>query len=81
MMEETVAEKGKFLPRHFTVTWFDPKTGAITRTQAFTDEYKLTKNIWFPVSRRIIQSEGGNVITRIIEFQNPRIQFKNDPLR
>jgi len=75
IMEETPAGGGRFLPRHFTVTYFDAKTGAIKRSEAFTDEYRQVSGIWFPMSRRVVRAENGKVIIRIIEFHNPRIRF------
>jgi len=75
VLETTPVAGGKNLPRHFTVTYFDAKTGAIKRSEAFTDEYKLVDGVWFPASRRTVRAENGKVITRVIEFHNPRIRF------
>jgi hypothetical protein len=57
---------------------FDEKSGALKRTETFTDEYKLVDGVWFPASRRLVRAENGKVITRVTEFQNPRIQFNNE---
>ena len=78
VLETTPVAGGKFLPRHFTVTYFDAKTGALKRSEAFTDEYKQIDGVWFPASRRLVRAENGKVITRIIEFQNPRIRFSGE---
>jgi len=78
MLETTKTPEGKSLPRHFTVTYFDAKSGAIKRSETFTDEYKLVDGVWFPVSRRMTRAENGKVITRITEFHNPRIRFNNE---
>ncbi len=77
VLETTKTPEGKNLPRHFTVTYFDAKSGAVKRTETFTDEYKLTEGVWFPASRRMVRAENGKVITRVIEFHNPRIRFSN----
>jgi hypothetical protein len=74
VLEMTRMPEGKELPRHFTVTYFD-KSGALSRTDTFTDEYKQVEGRWFPVSRRMFRAENGRVITRVIAFQNPRIRF------
>lgn len=75
VLETTKTPEGKFLPRHFTVTYFDARSGALKRSEAFTDEYKLVDGAWFPASRRVVRAENGKVITRVIEFYNPRIRF------
>lgn len=78
VMEEMPASAGRFLPRHFTVTYFDAKTGAVKRTETFTDEYMEVDGVWFPSSRRLLLAENGEVVTRIVEFRNPRIRFNNN---
>ncbi len=78
VLETTPVANGKFLPRHFTVTYFDAKTGAIKRSEAFTDEYKQIDGVWFPASRRVARAENGKVITRVIEFHHPRIRFSRE---
>jgi hypothetical protein len=78
VLETTKTPEGRNLPRHFTVTYFDAKSGAVKRTETFTDEYKLIDGVWFPVSRRMFRAENGKVIARVIEFHNPRIRFSNE---
>jgi hypothetical protein len=78
VLETTKTPEGKNLPRHFTVTYFDAKSGAVKRTETFTDEYKLIDGVWFPASRRMFRAENGKVITRVIEFHNPRIRFNKE---
>lgn len=77
VLETTRTPDGKNLPRHFTVTYFDAKSGAVKRSETFTDDYKLIDGVWFPTSRRMFRAENGKVVTRIIEFHNPRIRFNN----
>jgi hypothetical protein len=78
IVEEILAGEGRYLPRHFTVTYFDPRSGAVKRTETFTDEYKQIQGVWFPASRRVLVAEDGEVVTRIIEFHNPQIRFNNN---
>ena len=77
VLEITSTPDGKNLPRHFTVTYFDARSGAVKRSETFTDEYKLIDGVWFPASRSMFRAENGKVITRVIEFHNPRIRFNN----
>lgn len=78
MLDTTKTPDGKFLPHHFVVTYFDAKTGALNRSEAFTDEYKLVDGVWFPASRRLVRAENGQVVTRVTEFQHPRLRFSQD---
>lgn len=73
ILETTTVDGGKYLPRTFFVTYFDSKTGAIKRVDAFTDAYAKKGNVWYPVSRRLLRAENGNFTTRVIEFHNPRL--------
>jgi hypothetical protein len=70
VLETTPVENGKYLPRHFTVTYFDAKTGLLKRTEAFSDTHTKIGNIWFPTLRRIIRAENGLVSARLIEISN-----------
>jgi hypothetical protein len=78
VLDTTRTPDGKNLPRNFTVTYFDASSGAVNRAETFTDEYKLIDGVWFPASRRMFRAENGKVVTRVIEFQNPRIRFTNE---
>jgi uncharacterized protein DUF3386 len=78
LLETAKTPEGRNLPRHFTVTYFDAGNGAVKRTETFTDEYKLIDGVWFPASRRMCRAENGKVVTRVIEFHNPRIRFNNE---
>ncbi|HZP82371.1 MAG TPA: DUF3386 family protein [Chthonomonadaceae bacterium] len=73
VMETLPVEGGRYLPRHFSVTYFDAQTGAIRRVQQFTDAYQKVKNVWLPVSRRVVTAEKGTFTVRQIEFRNPRL--------
>lgn len=73
VLETLPVEDGKYLPRHFSVTYFDAKTGAIRRAQQFTDAYQKIGNAWLPVSRRVVTAENGTFTVRQIEFRNPRL--------
>jgi hypothetical protein len=75
VMEEEPVGEGKFLPHHFTVSYVDPKTGELKRTEAYTTEYKQVDDVWFPFRQRIIRTENGKTITRIIELYKPRLRF------
>jgi hypothetical protein len=73
VLETTAVEGGKYLPRHFTVTYFDAKSGDLKRADAFTDSHVKVEGIWMPSSRRVVRAENGRVTARVIEIHDPRI--------
>jgi hypothetical protein len=73
VLETTPVEAGKYLPRHFSVTYFDAETGAIRRVQQFTDRYARTGSAWYPTARRVITAEKGAFTTRLIELRDVRL--------
>ena len=70
VLETTPVENNKYLPRHFTVTYFDAKTGTLKRTESFSDTHTKVGNLWFPSERRIIRAENGVISARVIEISN-----------
>lgn len=72
-MLEFDKEDGKFLPRHFAVTYFDAKTGAIQKVEDYTDRHEKVDGIWMPVSRRVIEAKDGKFTTRIVELRNAHL--------
>jgi uncharacterized protein DUF3386 len=76
ILEEIPAGEGKYIPRHFTVTFIDSKSHLIKKFQAFTDEYRKIEGVWFPFKRQILWAENGEVILRSIELNNPKIRFR-----
>ncbi|HKX27270.1 MAG TPA: DUF3386 family protein [Blastocatellia bacterium] len=78
ILETTPLPGGKVVPRHFSVSYFDAKSGALKRTETFSDEYAKVGEVWFPASRRMVRAENGRVITRVIEFRNPKISLASE---
>lgn len=68
VLETTPVENSKYLPRHFTVTYFDAKTGLLKRTEAFSDTHTKISDIWFPTKRHVIRAENGVISARVIEI-------------
>jgi Protein of unknown function (DUF3386) len=73
VLETTATPEGKFLPRQFTVTYFDT-TGAVKRAQAYTDTYTQVGGVWLPTSRRVITSEHGQTSVRMTELRQPKLK-------
>jgi hypothetical protein len=70
ILETTPTPEGKYLPRQFSVTYFDEKTKAMKRTQFFSDTFENMNGVFMPKSRRIITCESGETKVRIMEFAN-----------
>jgi hypothetical protein len=47
---------GKYLPRFFTVTYRDAKTGDLQRTQTFQESYTRIGGIYLPSERRSVSA-------------------------
>ncbi len=75
VLETTPTANGKFLPRNFVVNYFDAKSGALKRSEAFTDKYQKIDGIWLPASRRIVKAEAGRLVARGLEFRNLQVKL------
>jgi hypothetical protein len=73
ILATTSTGKGKYLPHNFVVNTFDDKSGALNRTDMFTDEFTQAEGIWLPASRRVITAEAGKLTARIITIRNPQL--------
>jgi len=74
VLETTLTDEGKYLPRQFMVTYFNAKTGAIQQVDAFSDTYAKVDGCWLPTSRRVITAEDGGFKSRQITFANIHVQ-------
>jgi hypothetical protein len=74
VLETRTGDPGKYLPRHFTVTYFDAQSGAITETESFTDDYAKVQGVWLPTSRRVITAADGKLRSRRFELRNVRLK-------
>ena len=76
VLETRTIEGGKYLPKHFAVTYFNAKTGEILRSQQFSDTYQKVDGVWIPAQRRIVTAEKGTFQTRILELNHIRVHRK-----
>jgi hypothetical protein len=67
------AEDGRYMPRHFVVTYFDAKTGALKRSESFSDVYSAIGGTWLPTSRRVMTMSEGSVTARQFTLKNIRL--------
>ncbi len=74
---ETTTADGKYLPRHFAVTYFDAATEALQSVEEFTDTYASTGGNWLPVSRRVIKAEKGAQTVREFTLSNIKLAPAN----
>ncbi|MBX7220701.1 MAG: DUF3386 domain-containing protein [Blastocatellia bacterium] len=77
VLEVAWNENGKYLPKHFLVTYFNLATQAISKVDAYSDSFTLLDGFWIPTSRRVIRTETGSFTVRTIEFQNPQLLRKD----
>ncbi|MCC6730195.1 MAG: DUF3386 family protein [Chthonomonadales bacterium] len=64
---------GRYLPRHFVVTYFDAGSGALKRVETYRDEFGPLLGVWVPLSRRVTVAEDGRVSAREIRLSRARL--------
>lgn len=73
VLEAQWLDSGKYLPRHFTVSYFRAKTGELLRAESFSDVYTPIEGIWLPASRRVVTAENGQITAREFTLKNLRL--------
>lgn len=73
-IEESVKNPdGKFLTGKYSVYYFNPENGSLKDVETYTDAYTRVGESDLPVSRRIINSEGGSIHVNRMEFSNHKL--------
>jgi hypothetical protein len=72
-LDTTQVAGGKSLPKIYTVTYFNPTTKALTKTQFFTDAYIEVNGAWLPSTREIKTAEEGKIATVQIKFTDLKV--------
>ncbi|MCW3094604.1 MAG: hypothetical protein JWL77_222 [Chthonomonadaceae bacterium] len=73
MLENTIVDGDKYLPKHFVVTYFNATTGVIEHTEYFTDTHTRIGGAWMPTGRRVVTAANGAFTTRSYELKNLRL--------
>ena len=59
----------RFLTTQYVVYYFSPD-GAITQVESFTDHPVVIDGVYLPCHRRVILTDGGEVVARLLQFKN-----------
>ncbi|RYG34481.1 DUF3386 family protein [bacterium] len=70
VLSEKTTPQGKSLPHVIAVTYFDPKSGAVVKTEFITDEYVEVQGVWVPTLRKSTVAEKGKFTTTTIRFED-----------
>lgn len=73
ILENEVVEEGKYLPRHFVVSYFHAKSGALERSESFSDRHTKFEGAWLPTERRVLLAANGEVKERSYRLLNLRL--------
>lgn len=73
VLEARWIPSGKYLPRHFVVSYFDVKTGALRRAESYSDVYAPVGGVWLPQSRCVTVAESGRITARRFVLKNARL--------
>lgn len=76
VLETQTVDDGRYLPRHFVVTYFHARSGAVQKTESFSDTFAKQGATWLPVSRRVVLAENGKVTARTFELRNLQFDTK-----
>ena len=68
--DSAVTQDDKYLTTRYTVYYFSPKDGSLANVESFSDMHTRVGNADLPATRRIISYEKGEMVTRLITFQN-----------
>jgi hypothetical protein len=71
--ESLQTEDGRYLPRVFTVAYFDSGSGAIKQSQLFRDAYRKTAEYYLPESRLEITALDGGTEIRSLRLDNVKL--------
>ncbi|MCS6775013.1 MAG: DUF3386 family protein [Chloroherpetonaceae bacterium] len=69
VLETDDTEDGRYLPRHFVVHYFHARTGALQKTESYSDRYVRQGSHWVPAARRVVVAENGRIISRSLQIR------------
>lgn len=74
MQSHTPATDGKQLPETFTVTFWDGRSGRLTRSDIYTDRYESVGGVTLPAERRVLSAEDDGITGREIRLSNWKLR-------
>jgi uncharacterized protein DUF3386 len=74
IIENIRTDRGKVLPRLFTVSYFRSDSGELERTETFWDGYKKVGDYYLPEFRRQITAEDGSTSSMSLRLEQIKLQ-------
>ena len=71
--DSALTQDQKYLTTRYTVYYFSPKDGSLQNVDSFTDTHVRVGNSDLPATRRIISCENGEIVTKMITFENHKM--------
>ncbi len=71
--ESAVTTEKKFLTTRYTVFYYSPQTNTLTNVESFTDTHIRVGASDLPATRRVISFENGEVIVKLLAFENHKM--------
>jgi len=71
--ESLITPEGKALTTRYTVFYFSPGDGSLRQVESYIDEHAVVDGIYLPGTRRASFNENGNVVTRLLRFENHKL--------
>lgn len=73
MLETKRTSEGKSLPKVFVVSYFDPQTKALLRSQYFKDDFTRVNGVWIPKRREVTTTGAGETTSFEIRFDRLKV--------
>ena len=68
VIQTMTADPGKYLAKHFLVTYRNLKDGSIKRVDGYRDKYEKIQAVWMPVRRVVVTVKPENKTPELREF-------------
>ncbi len=72
------AQDGRTLPAHFTVFYWESRSGRLSRADAYRDVYGPVDGVSLPISRQIISASDEGIVTSRMDLSNHRLLKRLD---
>lgn len=71
--ESLTTSEGEYLTTRYSVFYFSPQDGRLTRAENYRDEPTVVQDLYLPGYRRITSAEGAEILMRSLHFQNHKV--------
>ena len=74
MLGYAKTDRGKYLPRLYSVSYFDSDSGALLRQDTIIDVYSKVGGFYLPTRRRLLKVEKGATVLHVLTLSNHKLK-------